>query len=49
MKKILKIAGFSVLSVGFLSHSYANTTTLSALEQQIYTKYAVQDFYTVNQ
>ncbi len=31
MKKILKIAGFSVLSVGFLNHSYANTTTLSAL------------------
>ena len=37
------------MSVGFLNHSYANTTTLTALEQQIYTKYAVQDFYTVNQ
>lgn len=49
MKKILKIAGFSVLSVGFLNHSYANTATLTALEQQIYTKYAAQDFYTVNE
>ena len=38
-----------VLSVGFLNHGYANAATLSALEQQIYTKYAAQDFYAVNQ
>ncbi|OTG66100.1 hypothetical protein B9T28_07585 [Acinetobacter silvestris] len=38
-----------IFSVGFLNHSYANTTTLSTLEQQVYTKYAAQDFYTVNQ
>ncbi|OTG67871.1 hypothetical protein B9T25_07785 [Acinetobacter sp. ANC 4470] len=49
MKKISKIAGFIVLSVGFLNHSYANTATVSALEQQIYKKYTGQDFYTVNQ
>ena len=49
MKKISKIAGFMLLSIGFFSHSYAGNRTLTAVEQQIYTKYADQDFYSINQ
>lgn len=49
MKEISKIVGLMVLSIGCLSQSYANTTTLGTQEQQIYKKYSQQDFYTINE
>lgn len=49
MIKTSTIVSGLLLSMAWLNPSYASNTSLSVLEQQLYNKYAKQDFYSINQ